>query len=236
MKAGGRAVFELAPLGASGEDLLAPEQEMGWMVKLSDDLDLPVSFTLLQIDAAPDAWRGLMDESLRARRCRGRRSSRRSRRGRSGCCSASRPVTASAVVRRTASSRRASRPTSCSPSWPRPQIRAQILVRGRCRPRPRGAVRRVLPARAGFARPPLRARRPAGLRADPRPHRSRRWPRRPASIRWRCSTTSCSSTARSTCSCCRSSTTPSATTTPSARCCCTPVACRACPTVARTAG
>jgi N-acyl-D-aspartate/D-glutamate deacylase len=66
MKRGGRAVFELAPLGASGEDLLAPEREMAWMVKLSDDLDLPVSFTLLQIDAAPDAWRGLMDESLRA--------------------------------------------------------------------------------------------------------------------------------------------------------------------------
>jgi N-acyl-D-aspartate/D-glutamate deacylase len=66
MRRGGRAVFELAPLGASGEDLLAPEREMAWMVKLSDELGLPVSFTLLQIDAAPDAWRGLMDESLRA--------------------------------------------------------------------------------------------------------------------------------------------------------------------------
>src|SRR3954454_1915578 len=66
MQRGGRAVFELAPLGASGEDLLAPQREMAWMVKLSDDLGLPVSFTLLQIDAAPDAWRGLMDESLRA--------------------------------------------------------------------------------------------------------------------------------------------------------------------------
>jgi len=66
MQRGGRAVFELAPLGAAGEDLLAPEREMAWMVKLSDDLGLPVSFTLLQIDAAPDAWRGLMDESLRA--------------------------------------------------------------------------------------------------------------------------------------------------------------------------
>jgi N-acyl-D-aspartate/D-glutamate deacylase len=66
MQRGGRAVFELAPLGAAGEDLLAPEREMAWMVKLSDDLDRPVSFTLLQIDAAPDAWRGLMDESLRA--------------------------------------------------------------------------------------------------------------------------------------------------------------------------
>jgi N-acyl-D-aspartate/D-glutamate deacylase len=66
MQRGGRAVFELAPAGASGEDLLAPEREMAWMVKLSDELDLPVSFTLLQVDAAPDLWRGLMDESLRA--------------------------------------------------------------------------------------------------------------------------------------------------------------------------
>jgi N-acyl-D-aspartate/D-glutamate deacylase len=66
MKRGGGGVFELAPLGASGEDLLAPEREMAWMVKLSDEVGLPVSFTLLQIDAAPDAWRALMDESLRA--------------------------------------------------------------------------------------------------------------------------------------------------------------------------
>ena len=66
MRRAGGGVFELAPLGASGEDLLAPQQEMAWMRRLSEDLDLPVSFTLLQIDAAPDAWRGLMDESLRA--------------------------------------------------------------------------------------------------------------------------------------------------------------------------
>ena len=66
MRRAGGGVFELAPLGASGEDLLAPQQEMAWMRRLSEELDLPVSFTLLQIDAAPDAWRGLMDESLRA--------------------------------------------------------------------------------------------------------------------------------------------------------------------------
>ncbi|HEX4530146.1 MAG TPA: amidohydrolase family protein [Acidimicrobiia bacterium] len=66
MRRAGGGVFELAPLGASGEDLLAPQQEMAWMRRLSEALDLPVSFTLLQIDAAPDAWRGLMDESLRA--------------------------------------------------------------------------------------------------------------------------------------------------------------------------
>jgi N-acyl-D-aspartate/D-glutamate deacylase len=66
MRRAGGGVFELAPLGASGEDLLAPRQEMAWMRRLSEELDLPVSFTLLQIDAAPDAWRGLMDESLRA--------------------------------------------------------------------------------------------------------------------------------------------------------------------------
>ena len=66
MRRAGGGVFELAPLGASGEDLLAPQQEMAWMRRLSEELDLPVSFTLLQIDAAPDVWRGLMDESLRA--------------------------------------------------------------------------------------------------------------------------------------------------------------------------
>src|SRR6478752_5899866 len=47
MQRAGGGVFELAPLGASGEDLLAPQQEMAWMRRLSEELDLPVSFTLL---------------------------------------------------------------------------------------------------------------------------------------------------------------------------------------------
>ena len=169
MKAGGRAVFELAPLGASGEDLLAPEQEMGWMVKLSDDLDLPVSFTLLQIDAAPDAWRGLMDESLRAyeagaqvvpqvaARPFGMLLGFPTRHGFSGRPTY-RELAGAPVARRAA--RRAGEAGGAGAD-PR---------RGRRRSRPDGAVRRHVPAGAGLARPPLLARRPARLRADPRPH------------------------------------------------------------------
>ncbi|HEX7094895.1 MAG TPA: amidohydrolase family protein [Acidimicrobiales bacterium] len=62
----GRAVFELAPMGASGEDIVAPRKEVDWMRRLSADTGLPVSYALLQVDAAPGLWRELMDESLRA--------------------------------------------------------------------------------------------------------------------------------------------------------------------------
>ena len=37
MAAGGRAVFELAPMGAAGEDLVAPKSEIDWMCRLADD-------------------------------------------------------------------------------------------------------------------------------------------------------------------------------------------------------
>jgi N-acyl-D-aspartate/D-glutamate deacylase len=66
MAAGGRAVFELAPMGASGEDIVAPKKEIDWMCRLADDVGMPVSFALLQVQAAPDLWRDLMEESLRA--------------------------------------------------------------------------------------------------------------------------------------------------------------------------
>jgi N-acyl-D-aspartate/D-glutamate deacylase len=66
MAAGGRAVFELAPMGASGEDIVAPKKEIDWMCRLADDVGMPVSFALLQVQAAPDLWRELMEESLRA--------------------------------------------------------------------------------------------------------------------------------------------------------------------------
>jgi N-acyl-D-aspartate/D-glutamate deacylase len=66
MAAGGRAVFELAPMGASGEDIVAPKKEIDWMCRLADDVGMAVSFALLQVQAAPDLWRDLMEESLRA--------------------------------------------------------------------------------------------------------------------------------------------------------------------------
>src|SRR4051794_34265966 len=66
MAAGGRAVFELAPMGAAGEDLVAPKTEMDWMCRLAGEIGMPVSFALEQVEAAPDLWRELMDQSIDA--------------------------------------------------------------------------------------------------------------------------------------------------------------------------
>jgi N-acyl-D-amino-acid deacylase len=56
----GTGIFELAPAGALGEDLAAPEAEMAWMRDLAADIQRPVVFALLQNDHAPDAWRDLL--------------------------------------------------------------------------------------------------------------------------------------------------------------------------------
>lgn len=66
MAAGGQAVFELAPQGAAGEDIVAPKKELEWMKRLSAEIDRPVSFAMIQVDAAPDLWRELMDISSEA--------------------------------------------------------------------------------------------------------------------------------------------------------------------------
>ena len=62
----GAGVFELAPMGAAGEDLVNPIKEVDWMCRLSAEVGRPVSFALIQVDAAPDLWRKLMDASLDA--------------------------------------------------------------------------------------------------------------------------------------------------------------------------
>src|SRR5579864_3073401 len=56
----GRGVFELAPAGAMGEDLAAPEREVAWMRRLSAQIQRPVSFALLQVNNAPDLWREIL--------------------------------------------------------------------------------------------------------------------------------------------------------------------------------
>ncbi|MCF2529509.1 N-acyl-D-amino-acid deacylase family protein [Yinghuangia soli] len=66
MAAGGRAVFELAPTGSSGEDIVAPHAEVAWMKRLAEEIGMPVSFALLQVMAAPQLWRDLMSESMKA--------------------------------------------------------------------------------------------------------------------------------------------------------------------------
>ncbi len=69
LRDGGGGVFELAPTGTAGEDVVAPRTEVDWMRRLSAEIGQPVSFALLQVPAAPDLWRELMDESLRAADC-----------------------------------------------------------------------------------------------------------------------------------------------------------------------
>jgi N-acyl-D-aspartate/D-glutamate deacylase len=56
----GTGVFELAPAGAMGEDLAAPEREVEWMRRLSAAIMRPISFALLQVDSAPDQWREIL--------------------------------------------------------------------------------------------------------------------------------------------------------------------------------
>ncbi len=62
----GTGIFELAGAGAAGEDILGPMREMEWMRRLSAEIQRPVTFAMLQIDAAPDLWRELLAESEKA--------------------------------------------------------------------------------------------------------------------------------------------------------------------------
>ncbi|MBX9640036.1 MAG: amidohydrolase family protein [Mycobacteriaceae bacterium] len=66
MAAGGQAVFELAPQGAAGEDIVGPKKELEWMRRLSREIDRPVSFALIQVDADPNLWREQLDVSAAA--------------------------------------------------------------------------------------------------------------------------------------------------------------------------
>ena len=66
LRDGGGGVFELAPAGSAGEDVVTPRSEVDWMRRLSAEIGQPVSFALLQVPAAPGLWRELMDVSLQA--------------------------------------------------------------------------------------------------------------------------------------------------------------------------
>jgi N-acyl-D-aspartate/D-glutamate deacylase len=56
----GRGIFEVAGAGAAGEDIAAPKAELDWMRRLSAEIHRPVTFALLQVDAAPELWRELL--------------------------------------------------------------------------------------------------------------------------------------------------------------------------------
>ncbi len=62
----GRGVFEVAPAGLAGEDLVAPDKEMDWICRLSAEIGRPVTWLMLQNDVQPDEWRRLMELSVKA--------------------------------------------------------------------------------------------------------------------------------------------------------------------------
>jgi len=61
LAAAGSGVFELAPAGALGEDLAAPEREMAWMRTLAARTGRPVVFAMTQNDHDPESWRRMLD-------------------------------------------------------------------------------------------------------------------------------------------------------------------------------
>ena len=62
----GTGVFELAPAGADGQDLVNARKEVDWMRRLSAEIGRPVTFALVQNMTEPDLWREIMDESIEA--------------------------------------------------------------------------------------------------------------------------------------------------------------------------
>jgi hypothetical protein len=64
--AGGGAVFELAPQGAAGEDIVAPKKEIDWMRRLGAEIDCALSFALVRNYADRNLWREQLDVSAAA--------------------------------------------------------------------------------------------------------------------------------------------------------------------------
>jgi N-acyl-D-aspartate/D-glutamate deacylase len=56
----GTGVFELAPAGALGEDLAAPEKEVAWMRRLAAATGRPITYALNQNNNDPELWRKLL--------------------------------------------------------------------------------------------------------------------------------------------------------------------------------
>jgi N-acyl-D-amino-acid deacylase len=62
----GYGLFELAPVGSAGEDIIGARKEMDWMRRLSAEIGRPVTFAMLQVDSEPTLWRDLLEESEKA--------------------------------------------------------------------------------------------------------------------------------------------------------------------------
>jgi len=62
----GKGLFEVAPAGVAGEDIVKPHAEMEWMIRLAKDIERPVTWLMLQNLVAPDDWREFMALSAKA--------------------------------------------------------------------------------------------------------------------------------------------------------------------------
>ncbi len=66
LRDGGGGVFELAPAGIAGDDVISGEKEVAWMRKLAAEIQMPVTFAMLQTRNEPDEWKRLLAASLEA--------------------------------------------------------------------------------------------------------------------------------------------------------------------------
>ncbi len=66
LKRAGRGLFEVAPAGLAGEDLVAPKREMDWMIRLAEEIERPVTWLMLQNLVEPDEWQSFMELSAQA--------------------------------------------------------------------------------------------------------------------------------------------------------------------------
>jgi N-acyl-D-amino-acid deacylase len=62
----GTGLFELAPAGVMGEDLLAPAKEADWMRRLAAEIGRPITFAMGQHNLEPDQWRELLARTTEA--------------------------------------------------------------------------------------------------------------------------------------------------------------------------
>ncbi|MEM7287197.1 MAG: amidohydrolase family protein [Actinomycetota bacterium] len=66
LRDGGGGVFELAPAGIAGDDVISGVKEVAWMRRLADEIQMPITFAMLQTQNEPDEWKQLLAESLAA--------------------------------------------------------------------------------------------------------------------------------------------------------------------------
>ena len=66
LRDGGGGVFELAPAGIAGDDVISGEKEVAWMRRLAAEIQMPVTFAMLQTRQEPDEWKRLLAASLQA--------------------------------------------------------------------------------------------------------------------------------------------------------------------------